>query len=155
MSKTQRMALPSVRHTPDHDAYDRCGTSRSVYWDIPPMMASSIRSKLDADFCFVVAKEGSLALSLSVSVKSKTGVSKRHTMVYFLYSNGEVLEHEAKQRGQYEIARYFAKALIFNHLIMAVVEDCIQIYIQVSLAADGKCNASSSCSAFRAMFLAM
>ena len=44
---------PSVRHIPDHIAYDRLGTSRNVEVDIPPMMASSMRSKLLADFCLV------------------------------------------------------------------------------------------------------
>ena len=41
---------PSTRHTPDQIAYDSCGTSRSDERDIPPMIASSIRSKLDEDF---------------------------------------------------------------------------------------------------------
>ena len=44
---------PSVRHIPDHIAYGRLGTSRNVEVDIPPMMASSMRSKLLADFCLV------------------------------------------------------------------------------------------------------
>ena len=44
---------PSIRHIPDHIAYGRLGTSRNVEVDIPPMMASSMRSKLLADFCLV------------------------------------------------------------------------------------------------------
>jgi hypothetical protein len=51
--RTPQKPPPSVRHIPDHMAYGALGTLRNVDVDIPPMIASSIRSKLLADFCLV------------------------------------------------------------------------------------------------------
>jgi hypothetical protein len=51
--RTPQKPPPSVRHIPDHMAYGALGTFRNVDVDIPPMIASSIRSKLLADFCLV------------------------------------------------------------------------------------------------------